>query len=176
MTDCPDFKKKISSSLKQKKSFVKKVFKATWDSESESEDEVDTANVCFMANTPKVTTEPYDDDSEISKELLLQAFIELSESFDSKKEDCLKLKKENEMLKNQIAISSKEKDELSSTLISTQRDFDAYRVTCKAKYLKIDENEFSMLKTRINDLGNVLKECAFNNTCLLYTSPSPRDS
>ena len=46
-----------------------------------------------MANTPKVTTEPHDDDSEISKELLLQAFIELSESFDAKKEDCLKLKK-----------------------------------------------------------------------------------
>ena len=51
MADCPDFKKKISSSLKQKKSVEKKVYKATWDSESESEDEVDTANVCFMANT-----------------------------------------------------------------------------------------------------------------------------
>ena len=66
MADCPDFKKKISSSLKQKKPVEKKVYKATWDSKSESEDEVDTANVCFMANIPKVTTKPHDD-SEISK-------------------------------------------------------------------------------------------------------------
>ena len=51
MDDCPDFKNKISSSLKQKKSFVKKAFKATWDSESESENEVDTANMCFMKHT-----------------------------------------------------------------------------------------------------------------------------
>ena len=43
--------------MKQKKLFEKKVYKATWDSESESEDEVDTANVYFMANTPKVTTD-----------------------------------------------------------------------------------------------------------------------
>ena len=54
MADCPDFKKKISSSLKQKKVFEKKVYKATWDSKSEFENEVDTANVYFMANTPKV--------------------------------------------------------------------------------------------------------------------------
>ena len=56
MADCPDFKKKISFSLKQKKPVEKKVYKATWDSESEFEDEVNTTNVCFMANTPKVTT------------------------------------------------------------------------------------------------------------------------
>ena len=35
---------------------------------SESEDEVDTANMCFMANSPKVTSEPSYDDIEISKE------------------------------------------------------------------------------------------------------------
>ena len=93
MAECPDFKNKISSSMKQKKWFVKKAFKATWDSESESEDEVDTANTCFMANTPKVTFKPSYDDIEKSKEELLQAFIELSENYDSKKKDCLKLKK-----------------------------------------------------------------------------------
>ena len=87
----------------------------------------------------------------------------MKENYDSKKKECLKLKKENEMLNNQIAIIKK-KDELSSIIISTQRDFDAYRVSCKAKYLKIDENEISMLKTKISDLGNILKECAFNNT------------
>ena len=40
------------------------------------------------------------------------------------------------------------------------------RVACKAKYPKIDENEIFMLKTKINDLKNILKECAFNNTKL----------
>ena len=67
----------MTSSLKQKKPVKKKVYKATWDSESESEDEVDTANVCFMANTPKVTTQPLDDENEISREMLEHAFVEL---------------------------------------------------------------------------------------------------
>ena len=70
------------------------------------------------------------------------------------------------MLNNHIATLTKEKDELSSTIISTQREFDAYRVACKTKHPKIDENEIFMLKTKINDLGNILKECAFNNTKL----------
>ena len=40
--------------------YKKKAFKATWDLKGESEEEVDKANVCFMANdnTPKVTSEP----------------------------------------------------------------------------------------------------------------------
>ena len=46
--------------------------------------------------------------------MLEHAFVELSESFDDKKVECSKLKKEIEKLKNQLAISSKEKDELSS--------------------------------------------------------------
>ena len=51
-------------------------------------------------------------------------------------------------------------------LISTKREFDAYKVACKAKFSKIDENELSMLKTKINDFENVLKECAFNTNKL----------
>ena len=43
--------------------------------------------MCFIANTPKVTSEPSYDDIEISKEELLQAFIELLENYDSKKKD-----------------------------------------------------------------------------------------
>ena len=58
MAECLDFRNKISSSIKQKKPFVKKALKATRDSESESEEEVDTANMCFMANTPKINSEP----------------------------------------------------------------------------------------------------------------------
>jgi len=47
VTDCPEAKSKPSTT---KKPYKKKALKATWDSENESEEEVDTANVCFMAN------------------------------------------------------------------------------------------------------------------------------
>ena len=119
MADCPEFKKKMTSSFKPKKPEEKKAYKATWDSESESEEEVDTANMCFMANTPKVTSQPLDEeDDELSKEVLVHAFVELSETYDNKKIECSKLKKEVAFLKNQLAIISKEKDEISSTPVS----------------------------------------------------------
>ena len=51
MAECLDFKNKMSSSMKYKKPFVKKALKATWDSESESRDEVDTANDCAKEST-----------------------------------------------------------------------------------------------------------------------------
>ena len=51
MAECPNFMNKVSSSMKQKKPFVKKAFKATQDSESESEDEVDTANMFHGKHT-----------------------------------------------------------------------------------------------------------------------------
>ena len=47
VADCPETKSKSSTS---KTPYKKEAFKAIWDSESESEEEVDTANVCFMAN------------------------------------------------------------------------------------------------------------------------------
>ena len=50
IAECLDIKNKPSSSNEPKKPFKKKALKATWDSESESEEEVDTTNVCFMAN------------------------------------------------------------------------------------------------------------------------------
>ena len=51
-----------------KKPFKKKALKATWNSESESKEEVDTTNVCFMANdsTPKITFKPSLNDSELT--------------------------------------------------------------------------------------------------------------
>ena len=63
IVECPDTKSKPSTS---KKPYKKKVLKATWDLESDSEEEVDMANVCFMANdnTPKVISEPSLDDCE----------------------------------------------------------------------------------------------------------------
>ena len=49
-----------------KKPYKKKAIKATWnDLESDSEEDVDKANVCFMAlgdNSSKVTSEPTLDD------------------------------------------------------------------------------------------------------------------
>jgi len=56
VAECPETKSKPSTS---KKSYKKKALKPTWDSENESEEEVETANVCFMANknTPKVTSD-----------------------------------------------------------------------------------------------------------------------
>ena len=67
-----------------KKPYKKKTLKATWDSESESEKEVDTTNMCFMANdnTPKVTSEPSLDDCDLSMDELADAFVELSNNYD----------------------------------------------------------------------------------------------
>ena len=58
--------------------------KATWDSESESEEEVDMANVCFMTNdnTLKVTPEIILDDCELSMDELEEAFEGLSNNYD----------------------------------------------------------------------------------------------
>ena len=55
---------------------------------------------------------------------------------------------------------------MSSTLLSIQKDFDAYKTSCKAKFPKIDENEIFILKTKINNLRNVLKKCEFNKAKL----------
>ena len=73
------------------------------------------------------------------------------------------MKKENETLHNKIVILSKKKDDLSSTLISTQKDFDAYKISCKAKFSLI---EISILKDKINSLGDVLKKCDSNKVRL----------
>ena len=54
---------------------MKKALKATWDSESESEEEVGTANVCFMTNTPKVNSESSFDNSGVTQEDLLNACL-----------------------------------------------------------------------------------------------------
>jgi len=63
---------------------MKKALKATWDSESESEKEVDTANVCFMTNdnTPKVISKPCLDGCDLTMDELGDAFVELSNNYD----------------------------------------------------------------------------------------------
>ena len=42
--------------------------------------------MCFMANTPKVNSKPFFDDSGVTQEDLLNAFIELSINYDFFKE------------------------------------------------------------------------------------------
>ena len=51
------------------------------------------------------------------------------------------MEKEVVFLKNQLAMVSKEKDEISSNLISIQKEFSAYKVSCKAKLPMVDEKE-----------------------------------
>ena len=85
------------------------------------------------------------------------------------------MKKKNEILQNQVVILSKEKEILSSTLISTQKDFDAHKVSYKVKFLLIDEKEISMLKIKISTLEKVLKKCEFDKARLEAMFPK-RDS
>ena len=97
--------------ITSKNPYKKKVFKSTWDLESDSEEEVDTANVCFMANenTPKVTFESCLDDCELTMDELGEAFEELSHNYDFLKKKYLKMKKKNELIQNQLVGIFKEK-------------------------------------------------------------------
>jgi len=81
VAECP---KNKSKPYTLKKPYKKKALKATWDLESESEEEVDMANVCFMANdnTPKVTSEPSIDDCELTMNELGEDFEEPSHNYD----------------------------------------------------------------------------------------------
>ena len=81
VAECSETKSKAFTS---KKPYKKKALKAIWDLKSESEEEVDTANVCFIANdnTPKVTFEPSLDDCELIMDELGEAFEELFHNYD----------------------------------------------------------------------------------------------
>jgi len=50
IADCPEMKSKSSIS---KKLYEKKAMKATWDLQSESKEDINTVNVCFMAQKMK---------------------------------------------------------------------------------------------------------------------------
>jgi len=66
------------------------------------------------------------------------------------------------LFKNQLALVSKEKDDLSYNLTSIQNEFSAYKVSCKEKAPMVDEQEISSFKTKMVDFEKVLKDCAFN--------------
>ena len=93
--DCSEIKSKPSN-LQE----ALEALKATWNSESETDEEVNTTHVCFMTNdnTSKVTSEPSLDDCELKMDELGEAFEELSNNYDFLKKKYLKIKKENEKL------------------------------------------------------------------------------
>jgi len=66
--------------------------KGSWDSESESEKEVDTINVCFMDNdnAPKITLETTLDDYDLSMDELGETFEKLSNNYDFLKKEVFK--------------------------------------------------------------------------------------
>ena len=115
--------------------------KATRDLERDSE-EVDMANVCFIANenTPKITSESSLEECELFIDKLGKAFEELSNNYDFLKKKYLKMKKENE-LQNKLVVIFKEKI-LSSTFEKTQKNFDAHKSSCKAKFLLLMKMRF----------------------------------
>ena len=70
-----------------------------WDSDSESDDEVDSAHICFMVQGDdplEINSESHFDD--ISMDELGEAVEQLSNNYDILKNKYLKLKKENEVL------------------------------------------------------------------------------
>ena len=82
--------------------FKKKGLKTAWNSKRKFEEEVDTTNVCFMANEniPKVFSEPSLENCDLTMEELGKKFEEVSKKYDFLKNKYLKRKKENEFLQN----------------------------------------------------------------------------
>jgi len=61
------------------------------------------------------------------------------------------------------------KKNLSSTLEKAQKNFDAHKSSCRAKFPIIDENEIFTLKNKIDIISNVFKKCEFDKARLKAT-------
>ena len=81
VANCPETKNKPSACNRP---YKKKILKATWESKSKTNREVDRAYVCFMTNdnAPKIIFEPSLDDSELTMDELNKTFEELSNNYD----------------------------------------------------------------------------------------------
>ena len=97
-----------------------------------------------------------------------KAFEELSNNYDFLKNKYLKMKKKNELLQYKLIVISKEKF-LSSILEKTEMDFNIHKISCKAKFPIIDENEIFTLKNKIDIISNVFKKCEFDKARLKAT-------
>ena len=133
IAECPSLQATTSKNGPKKK----KAMVATWDdTESESEEEIDAAHMCFMAHgddATKVTNDNSLDEDELTMDELAQFFEELQHRYEISQSHNKKLKKENEVLKNKFEIVVNEKNVLSSAFEKLKSDFDKYKLANKGK-------------------------------------------
>ena len=164
MADCPTMVAKGSSS---KKPYKKKALQATWDdSESESEEEEDTANMCFMAGN-EVNSSPED---ELTFDDLAHAFEELEGLYRVLRNKHAKLKKEHEKLFLEYNSLNEENDKLIVAHNKIQEDLNSHLSSCSSKRAKVPINrkEIDEMKTKMNELSSTLSKCAFDNEKLEF--------
>ena len=110
-----------------KKSYKKSVIKSTSDdSESESKEEVDVANMCFMVQsdvTHKVKSESTLDDAELTFDDLALAFEDLQEQYRLLKIKHIKLKKDMIHCHLNLILFLK-KENISISHIKIKKNFD----------------------------------------------------
>ena len=163
IADCPALQATTSKHGKKKKALA-----ATWDdSESESEEEHDAANMCFMAqgeDSSKVCLETSIDDDDLTMDELAQFFEELQHRYEISQSHNKKLKKENDVLKNKYDICLNEKNVLSSAFKKLKSDFEKYKLANKGKtpMVSCNKNEFVEIQKRVEVLDSTLKKCAFD--------------
>ena len=137
---------------------------ATWDdSETESEEEIDTAYMCFMAHgdeASKVKLENSLENEDLIMDELAQFFEELQNRYEI-------------FLKNKFEIVVNEKNDLSKSFEKIKIDFEKYKTTYKGKSPNItyNKNKFLDIQKRIEVLDTTLKKCAFDMTKFVYIIP-----
>jgi len=108
IVDCPSLQAATSKNVYKKKAMV-----ATWDdSETDFEEEIDAAHVCFMANgeeTSMVNLETSLEDDDLTMDELAQVFEELQNRYEISLAQNKKLKKKNDFLKNKLKLFLKRK-------------------------------------------------------------------
>jgi hypothetical protein len=157
MADCPIM---VATSSSSKKPNKKKAFQVTWDdSESESEEEQDKANMCFMAGN-EVNSNPED---ELTFDDLAYAFEELEGHYKTLKSRHAKLKKEHDKLVLEHDILLKEKDRIFIAHNKIQEDLNSHMSSCSSKSVKVPINrkEIDEMKTKINELSSTFEQVCF---------------
>ena len=144
-----------------------KAFQVTWDdSESESEEEQDKANMYFMAGN-EVNSNPED---ELTFDDLAYAFEELNDHYRVLKNKHAKLKKEYERLFIEHDVVLKEKDKISIAHDKIQEDMNSHMSSCSSESVKVPINrkEIDDMKIKMDVLSSTLSKCAFDNKKLEF--------
>ena len=135
------------------------------DSETEFEEEIDTAHMCFMAHgDAKVNLENSLEDEDLTIDELAQFFEELQNRYEISLSQNKKLKMENDLLKNKFEIVLNEKNDLSKSFEKMKMDFEKYKTAYKGKSPSItnNKNEFLKIQKHVEVLDTTLKKCAFD--------------